>query len=307
MILAEMTPADLRPANAVRTNPPAKVNLTLEVFRRRPDGYHELRSVVVGVGLRDSLRVESSLGADASILCDLEELCNDGNLAVRAAKKLAAHLNRPADVTMRLEKRIPLGGGLGGGSSDAAAALRLCNELWEARLTAAELARLGAELGSDVPLFFHLPSALVTGRGEIVTPVSMHWRGWALLLLPKTQTVTAEVYAAWKPQDHVLSRRRMEDDLRTCSRASELMELLYNELEPAVFRAYPGLRKIHDTLTQELGPVRVSGSGSSMYLLFDDPESAVAAAAKVEANALHVRTVVVEAPVGVDPVVTYNQ
>jgi 4-diphosphocytidyl-2-C-methyl-D-erythritol kinase len=299
MILAEMTPLNSRRSSAAHTDTPAKINLTLDILGRRPDGYHELRSLVIGVDLRDTLRVELAPGSGPTIDCESVELCSQGNLALQAAVRLARYLDRPADVHLQLVKRIPLGGGLGGGSSDAAAALRLCNQLWGAGLEEEQLARLGAELGSDVPLFFHLPSAIMTGRGDRVVAAPIQWRGWVLLLLPDLRTSTADVYRAWKPADSGGLSQDTSGQLVQCRTAAELSGLLSNHLEPAVFRVEPRLRELRDAVNASCGgPVRVSGSGASMYLLFDDPQSAAAAAAKVHAAIPPLKTVVAGAPVG---------
>lgn len=155
------------------THPCAKVNLTLAVTGKRDDGYHELRSLVVGVDLRDSLTAEPVAESQITLRCSDPTLGGEANLAWKAAAALAARAGGPVGARVALTKRVPTGGGLGGGSSDAAAALRLCNRLWSLDLGVRELAAIGAEIGSDVPLFFGLPAAVMAGRGEIVRPVTL--------------------------------------------------------------------------------------------------------------------------------------
>lgn len=308
MILAEMKPTGARSSFGLSTETPAKINLTLDVRGRRPDGYHELRSLVIGVNLRDCVTVTSTPGDGPSITCNLVELEVQSNLAVRAVRALGEFLGRCAEVRIELLKRIPIGAGLGGGSSDAAAVLRICNQLWDARLDGTALSRIGAKLGSDVPLFFSLPSALLVGRGETVVPAPMLWNGWALLLLPDIQVSTAEVYRAWQPADATRFPSGADAELIKCRTAREMQELLSNQLEPAAFREFPQLRDLHNAAQDCAGgPVRISGSGSSMFMLFDDPQAADFAAARIRAMLPHVRTVVAQVPAGEGPVIRVSK
>ena len=250
--------------SVLATDAPAKINLTLEVHGPRSDGFHELRSLVVGIGLADRLRCVPRRENDRGFRfrCDDPALAGDDNLAARAARRLAEHHGQPAAFTLELAKRIPVGGGLGGGSSDAAAALRLCDRFHEPGTEPAELARLGAELGSDVPLFFALPAAVMTGRGEVVEPVKLAWSGWVVLVLAGVPVSTAEVYRAWRAEDARGRPRGMDEAACAAKSAAELAVCLTNELEPAVFRTAPEVRQVFEGLAR-LGeePVRVSGGG----------------------------------------------
>ncbi len=150
---------------------PAKINRELRVGGVRSDGYHEIRSRVVAIDLADSIEVETGDG-DLTLSCEGFPVPSDeSNLAVRAGRALANHLGRPADAAIRLKKKIPVGAGLGGGSSDAARALALLARLWGAGLTREDLRVLAASLGSDVPFFLVGGEAEVTGRGDSVRPL----------------------------------------------------------------------------------------------------------------------------------------
>ena len=126
------------------------------------------------------------------LTCSDPSLSNSRNLAVRAAERLAGRDGLNAALSIELEKTIPVGAGLGGGSSDAASTLRLCDHLWGLSHTDAELAEMGAGIGSDVPLFFSLPGAVITGRGEKVEAISLNWSGWVLLVHARLVVSTAD-------------------------------------------------------------------------------------------------------------------
>ncbi len=284
---------------------PAKINLTLDVLRRRSDGYHELRSLVVGVDLRDQVSCSAGDSREGiQLTCSDRSLINDNNLACLAAVKFSQHIGREPAVKIKLDKRIPIGAGLGGGSSDAAATLRLCNELFETSLDHRTLAAIGADVGSDVPLFFSLPSVVMTGRGEQVEPVAMAWSGWVLLALPGPAVSTAEVYRAWRPADRLRLPGAMDRAITQAGTANEVSALLSNQLEPAVFRVSATVARAHEELNRAgLGPMRVSGAGSALYRLFDDKETACHAASKVEDLGMGITTWVVAVPAGPGPIV----
>jgi 4-diphosphocytidyl-2-C-methyl-D-erythritol kinase len=175
---------------------PAKVNRELRVGDLRPDGYHEIRARLVAIDLCDSIGVAPGRGKLELSWDGIEVPGDESNLVIRAAKALAARLSRPADARIHLTKRIPVGSGLGGGSSDAALALTALSRLWGVSLPAEELAELAAELGSDVPFFLVGGEADVAGRGERVTPLPDSEAIELLLLIPSFSISTREVYIA---------------------------------------------------------------------------------------------------------------
>ena len=284
---------------------PAKVNLVLEVTGRRPDGYHALRSVMAPLAFGDRLAVRVvARGRDRLTVRGLDAGPAAENLVLHAAALLRAQARRPLPpLAFVLGKRIPVAAGLGGGSSDAATTLRLCDFLWETGLDTTELAAIGAELGSDVPLFFSLPSAVIEGRGEQVSPVQLRWSGWVLLLCPPIPVSTAEVYRAFRPDDSAGFPSGTDRDILHATSAAELSELLSNHLETAVFRVCPSIYSLREALTfLDLPSVHVTGSGSALYCLFDDPEPVLRAANKIQERWSHVTTVVAAAPVGQGPI-----
>ncbi len=289
----------IMPVASATAQAPGKLNLTLGVHGRRSDGYHEISSLVIGVDLCDRLRLRVLESSGIRLRCDNPSLATADNLAYKAAAVLGRRIGLRPALEIELEKRIPIGGGMGGGSSDAAATLRACNALWESELSDAKLAELGATLGSDVPLFFSLPSAVVFGRGERVQPVKMRWSGWVLLLTVDAVVSTAAVYRAWRTSDGSTSAPEVIEVILSASSAAEFNHLPFNDLQSAVFRICPAVAEVHDALHRAgVGPFHVTGAGSTLFGTFDHGEEAVRVAHRVEKLKLGVHIAVAEAPVG---------
>ncbi|MCJ7604690.1 MAG: 4-(cytidine 5'-diphospho)-2-C-methyl-D-erythritol kinase, partial [Dehalococcoidales bacterium] len=193
---------------------PAKINLTLEVLGKRPDGYHEIRSVLQAVGLYDTLTFEKS--RKLSVTGSLPEWKAEASLVTKAAQLLQGATGYKKGASIHVEKRIPLMSGLGGDSSDAAATLTGLNQLWSLGLEREKLAELGSKLGSDVAFFLSGGTALAEGRGELVTLLPSLPRKWVVLMMPEVPVEagkTAEMYFNLKPEhytDGQTTRRLVE-------------------------------------------------------------------------------------------------
>lgn len=253
---------------------PAKVNWTLGVLGKRPDGFHEIASLVSVVTLYDELEFSDLETPGVAIECDTAGVPTDErNLIWRAAKMLCEKSQVRSGVRCCLRKRIPAGGGLGGGSSNSAAALLALNDFWGLHLSREELAGMAAELGSDVPLFLDGGSAVITGRGEHVRATRLQWRGWLVLLMPGLSVATASVYRAWRP-GHEKAKAVEPRATRT---AIEWMQQTFNMLETPAIEVCPQLGVLQGRASELAGrPVRVSGSGSTMFTAFDEHDEAVA-------------------------------
>jgi 4-diphosphocytidyl-2-C-methyl-D-erythritol kinase len=253
---------------------PAKLNLHLRVGPPRADGFHPLLSWMCTVGLFDELEIEKS--AANHLACDDPAIPTDSkNLILRAAELLGV------TAAVRLTKRIPAGGGLAGGSSDAARALAAFNHLYNLGLTAPKLHELAQRLGSDVPFFLHGASSVCTGTGEAVRPIGKPAAKWALLILPPFPMPTADVYRRF--DDMKLGRAaNIQDTIDwrhwTQLPAQSLLPLLVNDLEAPAFDLNPDLEKLRRHWEERLWrPVRMSGSGSTLFTLFDEKHDAEAA------------------------------
>jgi len=245
----------------LRAEAPAKINRELRVGSLRPDGFHEIRSRIVSIDLSDRIEVEKGSGT-LEFLCRGEDVPRDEtNLAVRAARRLADRLAIAPDARIRLEKRIPSGTGLGGGSADAAVTLSLLAQLWQARLTLGELDDMASDLGSDVPFFLVGGEADVSGRGERVTPRADGPAADLLLLVPPFSLSTGEVYAA---------HRRLYPDGAAIPEKLQIETsgkyLGPNDLASAVLEIKREMSSFLDSARQAASEFTISGSGSALVL-----------------------------------------
>lgn len=250
---------------------PAKVNLFLEVLSRRPDGYHDLASLMVAVGLFDTLVLTDSASGDLRLsTTDPTLTVGPENLVYRAAALLRERTGCRRGASMRLIKRIPLAAGLAGGSSDAAAALTGLNRLWRLGLRREELARLGAELGSDVAFFFSGPAAWCTGRGEIVRPLALGRPLWFVVVKPPVGLSTAQVFRGVTVPAAPVSG----DEACRAAGAGDVERLgrcLHNRLQPVAEAACPEVARLSGFLAglRPAGSL-MSGSGTSVFALCRD-------------------------------------
>lgn len=272
---------------------PAKLNLLLAVIGRRPDGFHELVSVVAPVEFADTLTVE--LADEFSLGCDDPAVPVDGtNLVLKAAQAFRAATGWRGGARFLLTKRIPMGAGLGGGSSDAATALLALNGLAGGTLAPAALAQVAAEVGSDCPLFLPGGPVAMRGRGERVEklrePVAGRLRGRAVLIFkPAFAVATPWAFAQIAARSKrgyppgAEAEARLANYLHAVETGAEGDELLFNDLERDVFAKFVALPVLLEQLRRQFGLApRMSGSGSACFALLPDgaPVEAITAAVR---------------------------
>ena len=263
---------------------PAKVNLTLIVGARRDDGYHDVSTVMQTVGLYDTLTLTDGSGLTMS--CTDPALPTDGsNLVLRAAALFCRELHLPVpDLHLHLQKRIPSQAGLGGGSSDAAAVLRAMRTLYAPEVSDAELERMAAALGSDVPFFIRGGTALATGRGERLTPLPRLADGWFVVVKPPEGFSTPAMY---RRLDELPPQPPQSDGMTAALGAGELRAVaaaLCNSFERAV-SPDSAVWVIREALrAQGALAAMLSGSGSAVFGLFDREDAARAAAEVLRAR-----------------------
>jgi 4-diphosphocytidyl-2-C-methyl-D-erythritol kinase len=265
---------------------PAKINLNLLVGRRRADGYHSLDSFVCRVSLYDQIELAPRQDGQITIACFGADCgSNDKNLAFLAAKLLAAKCSQlggiaaTGGVSISLHKQIPPGKGLGGGSSDAATVLVALNGMWAMGLSVEQLAHMGSQLGSDIPLFLGDPTVRITGRGEGVAPLMVP-PFWAIVFLPEFFCPTADVYQAYDRQD--ISIEQQLDQAALAGPPSQWRHLLKNHLLQAAGAVCPGLGDYQQQVQQALGiSVCLTGSGAAMFALCDTQDEAISLAARL--------------------------
>lgn len=255
---------------------PAKLNFFLEVLGKRPDGYHEIRTIMHAIDLCDEITLTERKRGIRLVCTDPALPTDERNLAWRAAELMRAKLNTHVGVTLRIDKKIPVGAGLGGGSSDAAAVLKGLNRLWRLQLSPKELMGMAAQIGADCAFFIHCGTAICEGKGEIVTPISCPISFNFVLLCPSIQVSTAQVYAnltfkdLTEPRHHdsIIRKSIEEGDVFALGRA------LFNRLEGPAFRLYPELRVLKERLSAvcPLGTL-MTGSGSALFGIVDQENS----------------------------------
>lgn len=279
---------------------PAKINLFLAITGRRADGFHELVSVVTPLDWGDTLQIKltSSDGGGTTpfaLASNDPAVPTDGNnLVLKAAELFCAETGWKGAVRFFLEKKIPIGAGLGGGSSDAAAALKGLNALAGEPLSAAELARVAAKVGSDCALFLHDGPVVMRGRGERVEPLSPAVRARfagrrVLVFKPAFGISTAWAYGklAERAPESYLPPDVAEGRLRAWiaegeAEASPLENLLLNTMEPPAFGKFPVLPLLLERLREEFGlAARMSGSGSACFALLSDESPVDAIEARI--------------------------
>ena len=260
---------------------PAKINLTLRVGPRRDDGFHEVRTLMQSIALADTLRLTTRRGPFALDTRTPGVPSDRTNLVWRAADLLWRAIGRtgdPRDVHVRLEKAIPTEAGLGGGSADAAATLAGLNVLWEARRSRRDLARLGAELGADVPFFLHGGTALGSGRGDELYPVDDVGRLGIVVIKPSFGVATAAAYR-WLDEDRAAN-------VPVPAGPTPEIEVgwptgpirLVNDLEAPVARRHPMITEMVDALRREGAQgAAMTGSGSAVFGVFAEAQAKRAA------------------------------
>lgn len=251
---------------------PAKVNLYLDVVGKRADGYHDLVSVFQEIDLHDTLH--ATLSDEDALTCDTPGIPLDGtNLILRALKAFRRVTGATAHIAFHLQKRIPVGGGLGGGSGNAATALRLADALCGTRLSTEALAAIGAEVGSDVPFFLYGGTCLCEGRGERIRRIESGARGLPLLLiLPPWGISTAAAYGAFSPQGYGQGDVGAFLDALASGDAGRIAQESLNRFEDVLDRVDPREMDLLRELREAVGCcVHVSGSGAGIWALPQTP------------------------------------
>jgi 4-diphosphocytidyl-2-C-methyl-D-erythritol kinase len=255
---------------------PAKINVVLRILDRRPDGFHNLWSIMQTVALEDEVSIK--IRADRQgiqLRCDAAQLAADqSNLVYRAAAEVLARAHQSIGLDVELRKRIPMGAGLGGGSSDAAATIIGLNRLLRLEWSPTQMADAGQSLGSDVPFFFFAPSAIVAGRGETVRPVDVEGRRWVVLVNPGFGVNTKWAYqqlAATRTAVRPLLPVQQELDRQSKLSWTQMVAAAENDFESPVFAAHGELREIKQSLQAYGAEIALlSGSGATVFGVFEN-------------------------------------
>ncbi len=249
---------------------PAKLNLFLHITGRRPDGYHELQTLFQILDWGDELRFSINNSGQISRSCNIDGIPETEDICLRAAQLLKTRFGVQKGVHIDLIKKIPIGAGLGGGSSDAATVLLALNQLWSCGITLQQLADIGLELGADVPVFVHGHSACAQGRGEKLQAVALGER-YYVLVFPGLSISTAEVFS------HALLKR----DSKPMDMSLISLQAGRNDCEAVALQMYPELKTIMQDL-RGWGQPHMSGTGSTIFLSFDNKNTAISAASELK-------------------------
>jgi 4-diphosphocytidyl-2-C-methyl-D-erythritol kinase len=268
---------------------PAKINLFLHVIGRRADGYHSLQTMFQLIDLADSIDIRVDDSGEIQRVRGIEGLPASQDLAVRAALLLQRETGCSKGAEISIEKRIPVGAGLGGGSSDAATVLLALNTMWDTRLDVDRLARLGLYLGADVPVFVRGASAWADGVGEVLTPLAIE-ESWYAIVFPEEMVETAGVFADPAltrdtpqttiprfPSGEHTSDEGFSNDKECLQRGFFYGYEFRNDLQPVVLARYPRVAAALGWLSR-FGLARMSGSGGSVFLGFANRQDAFAVA-----------------------------
>lgn len=251
---------------------PAKINLTLEVLKKRPDGFHEIRSVVQTVNFNDKLKIGAAPRLD--IKCNIPGWDASKSLVSKAVSLLGNSTGVSQGASIEIEKRIPLSSGLGGDSSDAAAVLRGLNLLWNLKLSQRDLLSYASKIGSDVPLFLYGGTVLAEGRGEIIRPLRPMPHMTAILLfppVPRIENKTRQMYSRLTVRNYTTGVITTEFVNILEGRAAASGSGLYNVFDEVGFQFFPGLDNFRQQfLDAGASEVHLAGSGPTLFTLLRD-------------------------------------
>jgi 4-diphosphocytidyl-2-C-methyl-D-erythritol kinase len=261
---------------------PAKVNYLLDVIRRRPDGYHDLRMVMQRVNLCDEITITLTGTPGISVTCGKNGVPDGpGNIAWKAANALLELAGGSQGAQISIAKNIPVAAGLGGGSSDAASVLMGMNELLQLGLTDQRLMEIGVKLGADVPFFIFKTTALAEGIGEALTAMPRMPAAWVLLVNPGVHVSTAWVYNNLK----LTNRGELAKLPPFYESVADICSIFANDLESVTIPAFPVIAEIKDTMLRfGAAGAMMSGSGPTVFGLYQDRETAEQARAAITAS-----------------------
>jgi 4-diphosphocytidyl-2-C-methyl-D-erythritol kinase len=270
----------------IRLKAPAKVNLILEVLRKLPSGFHELRTVMAKIpSLYDEISITFCLGKEGIFLKSDNKIIplDEKNICFKSAKKFLEKTGKSVGIKIDIKKNIPIGAGLGGGSSDGAATLKILNKYFHHPISEKQLIKLGAEVGKDIPFFFSLKNAaFIEGAGEKISKVFDLLKMDILLVNPKIHISTKQAYEKLSPEIKKIARKDNASSKMMLAIKNKKLDLiskyLYNDFEIVIEKEYPVIKEIKDKL-KNLGAsgALMTGSGSTVFGIFKDRRKALMA------------------------------
>ncbi len=250
----------------------AKINLGLHILRKREDNYHDIETILHRINIYDSITVERKKSGEIFIHCTDPGIPTDtSNLCYKAAGLFYSTIEHEHELAITIEKNIPVGAGLGGGSSNAATVLRACNMLYGYPLDDSILTNLASRIGSDVPYFLHAGSAYATGRGETLEYFDLELPYWIVLVYPRIHIETKWAYQSYTPNRNMRNHNLKSLVQKNIMKPRSWVNTLRNDFEPIVFRTYPVVMRVKESLMKSGADFALmSGSGSSVFGLYQD-------------------------------------
>ena len=254
-----------------------KINIGLKIGKKRPDNYHNINTVYQELLFHDTITLNKSK-SENTFSCSIKSLENKDNLCLRAWNLMAVKFGLNG-ISIDLKKKIPVGAGLGGGSSNAAVTLKGINELFQLKLSSQELKKFAIKIGADVPFFINGGTQLGKGVGDILTEMNHFFDTYVLLIMPKTHIKTSWAYGQIK---NVLDQADCNINFRSLIRRKKTpFELFENDFEKIIFPAYPEIGRIKSLLLESgAWYASLSGSGSTVFGIFNDEAKAILAKSK---------------------------
>ena len=269
--------------NLIREKACAKINLTLEILEKRMDGFHSLKSVFQAVDLFDDFIFALREDGEINLITDFPEK-ESLNLINKAGETLKKFTSCPLGADITVKKYIPMGAGLGGGSSDAAAVLKGLNRLWNCGLEAKDLSFIGSFIGSDVPFFVTPSTALVEGRGEVISLLTKTPPFYFVLVFPRLLINTGWAYELWDKKGKSAFPNKTAEFVEALEKGdySGMVKAVSNDFEPLVLPFIPPLKAVRDLLRESCDAASLSGSGSSYFGVVKDGKTAREIAGKLK-------------------------
>jgi len=261
----------------IREKAPAKINLGLDTVYKREDGYHELKMIMTSVDLSDHLTITSIPEKEIYLSTDSAFLpCDKRNDVYQAAKKLMTRYNVQTGVNIHIEKNIPVSAGLGGGSSDCAAALRALNKLWNLNLSLDELAAIGMEIGTDVPYCVYGRTSLITGKGECIHPIEDKLFCYVILVKPNMSVSTPSVFRALDVTQVAHPNIDALKEAIVAGNYQEMIRHMGNSLEEVTIKRIPKIAQIKESMLKfGADAAMMSGSGPTVFCLVKQEKRAI--------------------------------
>lgn len=274
---------------------PAKINLTLKILSKRPDGYHNLLSLMQTVSLYDRLKISKISKNDIEVLSNIKSISNKNNLCYKIANILKTKYKISQGIKIEIKKNIPIGSGLGGASSDAAATAEGIIKLFNLKINRNQLINICSQVGKDIPFFLYKGLCLVEKTGEKVTKIKFKNLEnnplWYVIIWPNKSLSTKEVYKMFdklkEKKYYKISKKDILSILKKYKKFDEklIKKLLINDLETPAFKIYPQLKKIKNNIYSKNPLVCMSGSGSSLFVVFNSKAKAINFKKSVEKEA----------------------